>query len=122
MRFVSSWITAPGWSPTTLSVGEHVSILANPPANPRRSVAFGRSLRKADGVVLMTSYAGKWPGDPSFAPVMDELNRRRAVVFVHPTTPACCGGLSVGIDTGGTLEFVFDSAPSTRMTARLPGR
>lgn len=38
----------------------------------------------ADGVVLLANNAGSYLGDPAFAPLMDFLNDRRAVVFVHP--------------------------------------
>ena len=71
-------------------------------------IAYCFDTLKVDGVCLMTSYDNKWPGDPAFAPVFDELNRRRAVVFFHPNTPACCANLIPDIDAS-TLEFPFDS-------------
>jgi predicted TIM-barrel fold metal-dependent hydrolase len=62
----------------------------------------------ADGTYLQTSYDDKWPGDPAFAPVFDELNRRKAIVFVHPTEPCCCANLIPGIPSN-VIEFVFDT-------------
>jgi len=48
---------------------------------------------KADGIGFLTSYGDKWLGDPLFAPIMDELNRRKAVMYTHPTTANCCANL-----------------------------
>ena len=39
----------------------------------------------ADGVVLLANVRGTYLGDMTIDPLMAELNRRRAVVFVHPS-------------------------------------
>ena len=51
---------------------------------------------KADGVGLQTNYGDKWPGDPVYKPIFEELNRRKAVVYFHPLVASCCGRLNVG--------------------------
>jgi 6-methylsalicylate decarboxylase len=71
-------------------------------------IAYALDTLKADGVGLMTSYAGKWPGDPSFAPVFEELNRRKAIVYFHPNTPDCCGNLVPG-SAPSMLEWPYDT-------------
>jgi predicted TIM-barrel fold metal-dependent hydrolase len=60
-----------------------------------------------DGIGLLTSYDGVWPGDQRFAPVFDELNRRHARVFFHPTTASCCA--FVGDIPPSVTEFPFDT-------------
>src|SRR6202795_2032863 len=64
---------------------------------------------KADGACVLSSYGGKYLGNPAFAPLMDELNRRKAVVFCHPYCAACGtqAVLSDGQNRG--VEFVFDT-------------
>jgi predicted TIM-barrel fold metal-dependent hydrolase len=71
-------------------------------------IAYAFDVLGADGIGLLTSYEDRWPGDPAFAAVFDELERRRAVVYVHPTSPACCRNLIPGIPPALT-EFLFDT-------------
>ncbi len=62
-----------------------------------QEVAYALDVLKADGIALFTSYGSKYPGDTSFLPVFEELNRRKTVVYFHPTTPVCCRGLTPGV-------------------------
>jgi predicted TIM-barrel fold metal-dependent hydrolase len=63
---------------------------------------------KADGITLWTNYLDKWPGDPAFAPVFDELNRRKAAIFFHPSAANCCRQLIPGVYQGW-VEYDFDT-------------
>jgi 6-methylsalicylate decarboxylase len=72
-------------------------------------IAYAFDVLKADGVGLMTNYSDIYPGDERFAPVFDELNRRKAVVYFHPTAAGCC--TRHGLDLpDAIMEYPFDTA------------
>lgn len=81
-----------------------------------------------DGFTMLTNAHGHYLGDPVFDPVFDELNRRKATLFIHPTTPCIKCEPALAEATNGSvdkptratpfagkfpnpmLEFLFDTA------------
>ena len=53
-------------------------------------IAYSLDVLKADGFGIATQYGPAWLGDPKFEPIFEELNRRKAVVYVHPAEAPCC--------------------------------
>jgi predicted TIM-barrel fold metal-dependent hydrolase len=80
-----------------------------------REIAFALDTLHADGIALLTSYGNRWLGDPAFAAVIEELDRRGAVAYVHPTAADCCRNLLPGV-ADWVLEFPVDT---TRCIASL---
>jgi aminocarboxymuconate-semialdehyde decarboxylase len=52
-----------------------------------RELEYAFDILRADGVILLSNYAGHYLGDPAFGPLWAELDRRAAVVFIHPAKP-----------------------------------
>jgi predicted TIM-barrel fold metal-dependent hydrolase len=79
-----------------------------------REIEYALDTLHADGIGLITSYGDKWLGDPSFDAVFEELNRRGAIVYTHPTAAPSCTGLIPDIPDA-IIEFGTDT---TRAIAR----
>jgi 6-methylsalicylate decarboxylase len=77
-----------------------------------------------DGIGLKTNYHGIYLGDARLDPIMEDLDRRNALVFVHPTTGCFCPAGTAGAGTkdaikanplkelipAPVIEFFFDTA------------
>lgn len=68
----------------------------------------------AAGVVFETNFDGIYLGNDQLAPVYAELDRRNAVLFLHPTSPAsaCTGHAPALPYPRPLLEFLFDTTRS----------
>jgi predicted TIM-barrel fold metal-dependent hydrolase len=88
-----------------------------------RELEYAFDTLKADGIGLFTSYRDRYLGDAAFAPVFEELNRRKAIVYTHPRRPDCCVNLlpevseaviEYGTDTTRTIASLVFSGTAAR--------
>lgn len=83
-------------------------------------IGYALDVLKLDGICMFSSYGEHYLGDSIFDPVLDTLNQRAAVVFVHPYA----AGKHLPGGRAGTalpypafvLEYPFDT---TRMATHL---
>ena len=91
-----------------------------------KEIAYALDTLHADGIGMLTDYGDKWLGYREFQPVFDELNRRKAVVYTHPTTPTCCVNLAQGlpdvaVEYGADTTRTIVNLIFSRRFAALPG-
>ena len=84
-----------------------------------KEIEYALDTLKADGVGLFTSFGDKWPGEAEYAPVWEELNRRKAIVYFHPYAPNCCGNLVKGVPDS-ILEYPYET-PRTILSLLFNG-
>ena len=73
-----------------------------------KELEYGLDTLKADAIGIYTNdNQGRWPGDSYFDPMWQELNRRSAIVYIHPLVPPCCTNLNDGVPSSMS-ELDFD--------------
>jgi predicted TIM-barrel fold metal-dependent hydrolase len=86
-------------------------------------ITYAHDSLAADGYAVYTNTGSHWLGDATFEPVFAELDRRAAVLFVHPTTADCCHALldrvpdniiEYGTDTTRAIASVVFNGITTR--------
>ncbi len=78
-------------------------------------IIYALDILKMDGVSTSTSISDVYLGEPQFDPWFEELNRRGATLFVHPTFTKASQTLLIGLNPS-VIEFMFDT---TRMIANM---
>ncbi|MDV2453242.1 amidohydrolase family protein [Xanthomonas hortorum] len=79
---------------------------------------------QADGFIIFTNYAGCYLGDDRFTPLWEELDRRGAVVLIHPNEPSYA---LPAVAPASVLEFPFDTTRTATsmiiagILSRFPG-
>jgi predicted TIM-barrel fold metal-dependent hydrolase len=66
------------------------------------------ALPGARGVGLLSNYGGRYLGEEEFRPLFEWLDKRGAIVYVHPTDAPCCAGLVPQVATP-LIEFPVDT-------------
>jgi 6-methylsalicylate decarboxylase len=77
-------------------------------------IAWALDDLNADGIAVETNHHGHYLGHESFEPVWAALDRRRAIVFIHPT---CAHALETKTDSAGSAT---SSKPSPTPAIPLP--
>lgn len=75
-------------------------------------IEYALDTLNADGIILFSNYGDKYLGDDEFLPLWQELNDRKAVVFLHPGLPI----LPIKGIAGPLVDYPF---ATTRVAVQL---
>jgi len=81
-----------------------------------REAEYALDTLKADGITLMTNMGDRWLGDPHYFPLLEELHRRKALVYTHPISADCMQNMLLPDIDDSVIEFTADTS---RAIARL---
>ena len=91
-----------------------------------KEIAYALDTLKADGILLWSDFDGRFLGDPGFAPVLEELNRRKAVwLYVHPKFTSSLNDAAdplraLGINWENTARTISSFCSNSGVIMRLP--
>lgn len=71
-------------------------------------VDYALDVLKLDGIGLLASYGEQFLGDDKFDPLLERLNAREAVVFVHPNLHPASRALTLDVPAW-VVEYPFDT-------------
>jgi hypothetical protein len=74
-----------------------------------KELEYALDTLKADGIGVLSSYEGKYLGNPLYTPLLEEMNRRRGVIYCHPFCAACGVSPTLTEAQNRGVEFVFDT-------------
>lgn len=80
-----------------------------------RQMEYALDTLNADGVIVLSNQNGVYIGDPAFEELYAEMDRRGAVAFVHPASPAYVPTLRLNL-WAAYIEYPFET---TRVAANL---
>jgi 6-methylsalicylate decarboxylase len=86
-----------------------------------KEIAFASDQLAVHGFIVFTSYEGRYLGEEWFNPILEELDRRGAVVFIHPNMPAYA---VPKVAPASVLEFPFETTrtATSLLMAGVPSR
>ena len=75
-----------------------------------KELEYALDTLKLDGVIMFSSFGDQYPGDPAFEELFQELDKRKAVVLIHPCTAPPGAIVPKLTIPWGLVEFIADTS------------